>query len=137
MSLRLHSETGERPLFGGADYYLSVRHKSYTYTAHCVYYFALLLLTFFFCLLFKEGSLNPHLPPTIQPLFTYYCIIDGDALHVALERNLRNDFFSPLVVFVCLLRRVKLKYFWGISYYSAVSSLIQQYKLLTYVLTLP
>lgn len=63
-------------------------------------------------------------------LITYYCIIDGDTLYVALERTCKRDNdFSLLVVFVCLLQRWYLIHLGHFVIY--VSEIIQQYKLLT------
>lgn len=97
-------------LFGRDDYYQPGINQ--IPTAHCVY-------VFLFSPCLSVSLLSSHASVCCSrraawihicfSLFLYYCIIDGETLHVALERTCErdNDFSLSLVLFfvvVCLLR---------------------------------
>lgn len=119
-------------LFGHNDYYLFAQHKSDTYCSLCIQIFlSCSFFTFFSCVYSVYCSRSAAWIHICFSLFTYYCIIDGDALYVALERTCKrnNDFFFSACCFCLFASAVKSSTFG--AFLICVSEIIQQYKLLT------
>lgn len=99
MSLLLCCVTEERPYLG-IMIIIYLPSINQICTAHCVYY--LFFLPCSFCTSSPATAYYSRRAAWIHicfPLFTYYCIIDGDALYVALERTCVTIFHWLLFVY--------------------------------------